>query len=1017
MSGTLPLPLVYKGLADSNGFRNITISAAGRAAMDRYLRLSAPLQAVLLAHQASPNKTTEAPSETPGPASSSPALPTTLRPTTHAKKSREAGRPVPWFVVTLDQKLDQETYQSVAETAKRHGGFWSSYKGQGAIPGFQFARQDQAQAFQAALKAAPKTPAETTPAPATSVLSPTERTALIDRIVAARRARTPMPAIAPSIELKGDNGNWYSPNGFPHGVNSTGEKRIVGYALIDPKRGVAFGAREATEQALVARWNANQAATEAEFRRELEANSESQLQDQAAYWLKGHQKFAAAPTPAAVTDALKAISSDATVQRLVDAGNLRVVARQAALPRHAAIPPGQRVAGWVDPDTGGVYLIAENITPEEVTGLLAHEIGVHQAQLGLNQPKPAALRLAHTLVGLLGGRGLLGEPAFNDVLAQLERMRAAGNVRVKAAFAEAETAVLALNQNPDLIPEEALAYLVQSQPQLSLVQRFMTMVRAALYRMGFRVNLTDADLHALALAAVRRAGDRTERAPDLMPQAAILARAARAQQQDGGEFLAVALRFIGQDATLFQSPIAHSRDLPGILQEIAPKVTLARVIPSDELKESGIKGVRPQEGYELHVPIFNKGGQPATASVYFFRGGKGGQAVWVDFSELTTGSGGNRLYMAAADWAFNNGWVFMGDPAGLSDIAKIRRTEIMLSSAVKHGTTRHLWPHEKQGIDWKGQDDLDFQALIKKAMDNVLEHIPHLKAIRYDFDRRGFVDGDDQAFTDADFRTLANTRAARTVQAGSATLKRNAFLRTLSSAGGGAGPGGGRSVLAAIARELHQSVATGGLKGTFYGQAPQDTEAARQYAEVVARYTLPDGTKAPGWMKAPNGQPTKLNERQWVQTRTPAFKEWFGDWENDPAHASQVTDGNGEPLVVYHGTRSDISEFSQEYQGKTTEATSAKKGFFFASKPRITYGYLWPADRSNQFALLFGDSKGPPANVHPEDLLKYDRLYTEKENIEAEISMLNKKRGGYLEKPKTNSPLRKNPGCCHCTNS
>ena len=32
-------------------------------------------------------------------------------------------------------------------------------------------------------------------------------------------------------------------------------------------------------------------------------------------------------------------------------------------------------------------------------------------------------------------------------------------------------------------------------------------------------------------------------------------------------------------------------------------------------------------------------------------------------------------------------------------------------------------------------------------------------------------------------------------------------------------------------------------------------------------------------MKAPNGEPTKLNEKQWVQVRTPACKEWFGDWE------------------------------------------------------------------------------------------------------------------------------------------
>ena len=33
-------------------------------------------------------------------------------------------------------------------------------------------------------------------------------------------------------------------------------------------------------------------------------------------------------------------------------------------------------------------------------------------------------------------------------------------------------------------------------------------------------------------------------------------------------------------------------------------------------------------------------------------------------------------------------------------------------------------------------------------------------------------------------------------------------------------------------------------------------------------------------MKAPNGKPTKLSERQWVQVRTANFKKWLGfDWE------------------------------------------------------------------------------------------------------------------------------------------
>jgi hypothetical protein len=60
--------------------------------------------------------------------------------------------------------------------------------------------------------------------------------------------------------------------------------------------------------------------------------------------------------------------------------------------------------------------------------------------------------------------------------------------------------------------------------------------------------------------------------------------------------------------------------------------------------------------------------------------------------------------------------------------------------------------------------------------------------------------------------------------------------------------------------------------------------------------------KDAGHMKAPNGRPSRLDERQWIQVRSEAFKDWFGDWEHDPENASKVLDENGEPLVVYHGT-------------------------------------------------------------------------------------------------------------------
>ncbi len=54
--------------------------------------------------------------------------------------------------------------------------------------------------------------------------------------------------------------------------------------------------------------------------------------------------------------------------------------------------------------------------------------------------------------------------------------------------------------------------------------------------------------------------------------------------------------------------------------------------------------------------------------------------------------------------------------------------------------------------------------------------------------------------------------------------------------------------------------------------------------------------------RAPNGEESNLDERQYDEVRTGNFKKWFGDWENNPEEASKVVDKNGEPLVVYHQT-------------------------------------------------------------------------------------------------------------------
>lgn len=106
------------------------------------------------------------------------------------------------------------------------------------------------------------------------------------------------------------------------------------------------------------------------------------------------------------------------------------------------------------------------------------------------------------------------------------------------------------------------------------------------------------------------------------------------------------------------------------------------------------------------------------------------------------------------------------------------------------------------------------------------------------------------------------------------------------------------------------------------------TDEQKQFDEAAQQY---GGEEAYEQAKA-DGK-TELTYRQWVQVRTPAFKQWFGDWENDPANASKVVnEKTGEPLVVYHGTDADFTVFDRQHSGKGP----SKLGFWFADDADFT---------------------------------------------------------------------------------
>lgn len=84
------------------------------------------------------------------------------------------------------------------------------------------------------------------------------------------------------------------------------------------------------------------------------------------------------------------------------------------------------------------------------------------------------------------------------------------------------------------------------------------------------------------------------------------------------------------------------------------------------------------------------------------------------------------------------------------------------------------------------------------------------------------------------------------------------------------------------------------------------------------------------------GNPTNLTERQWLQVRTKAFKDWFGDWENNPSEASKVVDENGEPLVVYHESPNQFTEFDTTRKVLNVHSRSA---VWFSTEDRGGRGY------------------------------------------------------------------------------
>jgi hypothetical protein len=170
-------------------------------------------------------------------------------------------------------------------------------------------------------------------------------------------------------------------------------------------------------------------------------------------------------------------SFDGDGGKLVDSGAVKVVQTVAELPARAdGQPHPADTKGMFDGKNG--YIVADNVAAADAPRVLLHEAGVHY-----------------------GMRQMLGEGLFRKLTKEVEKRAAAGE----------EGFVDGLRQVPSDTPdhqvaEEIMAYLVENRPELPLVKRIISQIKAFLYRVldGNLINLSPDDIRTMAVAALKK---------------------------------------------------------------------------------------------------------------------------------------------------------------------------------------------------------------------------------------------------------------------------------------------------------------------------------------------------------------------------------------------------------------------------------------------------------------------------------------------------------------------------------
>ena len=181
-----------------------------------------------------------------------------------------------------------------------------------------------------------------------------------------------------------------------------------------------------------------------------------------------------------------------------------------------------------------------------------------------------------------------------------------------------------------------------------------------------------------------------------------------------------------------------------------------------------------------------------------------------------------------------------------------------------------------------------------------------------------------------------------------------------------------------------------GDRSRAFNEAINSSDNIRFSLKAEKEKIVADAKANGTYMTAPNGEKTKLDAEQWATVRTANFKNWFGDWENDPEKASKVVDENGEPMVVWHGRSAEFNTFEKKEGVRFIMGLEDKvkaEGFFFSPDKGL----------AEEFASNSSRHRGGKANVvpcflnirKPMDLTgeDYDRIYEDVTGWEYMVGM------------------------------